>query len=88
MRKFIALPLVLSLVLATTSCVSKKKFTELEDKYDNTTSTLTKTQLEKEEAEAKLARIEERVTDYNAKIRGLTDSNNEKLENLDGVVIS
>lgn len=88
MRKFIALPLVLSLVLVTSSCVSKKKYTELENKYDNTTSTLTKTQLEKEQAEEKLARIEERVTGYNAKIRGLTDSNNKKLENLDGVVIS
>lgn len=87
MRKFIAVPLVLSLVLAT-SCVSKKKFTELEDKYNSTTSTLSKTTLEKEEAEEKLARIEDRVSDYNAKIRGLTDSNSEKLENLEGVVIS
>lgn len=87
MRKFIALPLVLSMLLAT-SCVSKKKFTELEDKYDNTTSTLTKTTQEKEEAEEKLARIEGRVSDYNAKIRGLTDSNNEKLENFEGVVVS
>lgn len=87
MRKLIALPLTLSLVLAT-SCVSKKKYTELENKYNHTTSTLTKTTLEKEEAEAKLASIEERVSDYNAKIRGLTDSNNKKLENLEGVVIS
>lgn len=87
MRKLIAVPLTLSLILAT-SCVSKKKYTELENKYDHTTSTLAKTTLEKEEAEEKLARIEERVSDYNAKIRGLTDSNNKKLENLDGVVIS
>src|SRR5699024_2125452 len=47
-----------------------------------------KTTLEKEEAEAKLARIEDRVSDYNAKIRSLTDSNSKKLENLDGVVVS
>lgn len=87
MRKLIVLPLTLSLVLAT-SCVSKKKYTELENKYDHTTSTLTKTTLEKEEAEAKLASIEDRVSDYNAKIRGLTDSNNKKLENFEGVVVS
>jgi|SRR5690625_5156808 len=87
MRKLIAVPLTLSLVLAT-SCVSKKKYTELENKYDHTSSTLAKTTLEKEEVEEKLARIEDRVSDYNAKIRGLTDSNNKKLENLDGVVIS
>ncbi len=87
MRKIVALPVVLSLVLAT-SCVSKKKYTELEDKYNNTSSTLSKTTLEKEEAEAKLASIEERVSDYNAKIRGLTDSNESKLDNIDGVVVS
>src|SRR5699024_12449618 len=87
MKKLLVLPLTLSLVLAT-SCVSKKKYTELESKYDHTTSTLVKTTLEKEKAEAKLARIEDRVSDYNAKIRSLTDSNNKKLENLDGVVIS
>lgn len=78
---------MLSLLFAT-SCVSKKKFTELEDKYNHTTGTLTKTTLEKEEAEEKLALIEQRVSDYNAKIRGLTDSNNEKLENIEGVVLS
>ena len=87
MRKLIVLPLTLSVVLAT-SCVSKKKYTELESKYDHTTSSLTKTMLEKEKAEAKLASIEERVSDYNAKIRGLTDSNNKKLENFEGVVVS
>jgi len=87
MKKIVALPLVLSLLLAS-SCVSKKKYTALEDKYNTTTSNLTKTTLEKEEAEAKLASIEERVSDYNAKIRGLTDSNNQKLENFDGVAIS
>ncbi|HLW15312.1 MAG TPA: flagellar motor protein MotB [Flavobacteriaceae bacterium] len=87
MKKLIVLPLTLSLVLAT-SCVSKKKYTELENKYDQTSSTLSKTTLEKEQAEAKLASIEERVSDYNAKIRGLTDSNNKKLENYEGVVVS
>lgn len=87
MKKLIVLPLAFSLLL-TTSCISKKKYTDLEDKYNHTTSTLTKTTLEKEAAEAKLASIEERVSDYNAKIRGLTDSNNKKLESFEGVVIS
>src|SRR5690625_5846933 len=87
MRKLLVLPLTLSPIL-TTDYINKKKYTELENKYDHTTSTLVKTTQEKEEAEAKLARIEDRVSDYNAKIRSLTDSNSKKLENLDGVVVS
>lgn len=87
MKKFVALSLM-GLAIATTSCVSKKKYVEMEDQYNNTRSTLVKTQLEKEEIEAKYAKIEERVSDYNAKIRSLSDSSNERLQNIDGVVIS
>ncbi|SDX39539.1 OmpA/MotB family protein [Aequorivita viscosa] len=82
---------VLSMVagsLIFTSCVSKKKYVEMENQYNETRSTLVKTQLEKEEIEAKYARIEERVSSYNAKIQSLSDSNNERLQQIDGVVIS
>ncbi len=87
MKKVIALTMV-GVALFATSCVSKKKYVELENQYNDTRSTLAKTQLEKEEIEAKYARIEDRVADYNAKIQSLTDSNKERLQQVDGVVIS
>lgn len=86
MKKILALGLIASLSLS--SCVSKKKYVELDDKYQHTTSTLQKTTLEKEKAEARLAEIEQRVSDYNAKIRSLTASKDAKLDNFDGVVVS
>lgn len=87
MKKIVALSLVV-LTVFTTSCVSKKKYVELENQYNNTRSTLTKTQMEKEQIEAKYAKIEERVASYNAKIQSLSDTNNKRLQNIDGVVIS
>ncbi|MGB7841957.1 MAG: OmpA family protein [Salinimicrobium sp.] len=63
-----------------TSCVSKKKYVELEDNYNDTRSNLQKTQVEKEELEGKLNAIEERVADYNAKINTLKDESDQKLE--------
>jgi chemotaxis protein MotB len=87
MKKLIALSL-LSGVFFFTSCVSKKKYVELETQYNDTRSTLAKTQLEKEEIEAKYAKIEERVASYNAKIQSLTDSNNNRLQQYENVVIS
>lgn len=78
-----------------TSCVSKKKYVELENQYNDTRSTLSKTQLEKEEIEAKYAKIEERVANYNAKIQSLSSSNqsltdlsNERLQRVGNVAIS
>lgn len=87
MKKIVSVSL-LGMVLLASSCVSKKKYVALENQYNETRSTLAKTQLEKEEIEGKFARIEERVASYNAKIQSLTDSNNERLQNFDGVVIS
>lgn len=87
MKKFVSIP-VIGLALLVTSCVSKKKYVALEDQYNQTRSTLAKTQMEKEEIEGKYARIEERVAEYNTKIQSLTDSNNERLQNIEGVVIS
>lgn len=63
-----------------TSCVSKKKYTELETNYNNTRSELQQAQVENEELESKLSAIEERVSDYNAKINSLRDENDQKLE--------
>jgi chemotaxis protein MotB len=71
-----------------TSCVSKKKYVTLEDELNDTRSTLQKTQVEKEEIEAKYAAIEERVADYNAKINSLREENDEKLELNDVTAMS
>ena len=94
MKKLIALTL-LSGAFLLTSCVSKKKYVELEGQYNDTRSTLAKTQLEKEEIEAKYAKIEERVTNYNAKIKSLSTVNddltsisNSRLQQFENVVIS
>ena len=94
MKKLIVLTLLAGSFL-TVSCVSKKKYVELEGQYNDTRSTLSKTQLEKEEIEAKYARIEERVANYNSKIQSLSTSNesltslsNTRLQRFDNVVLS
>ncbi len=60
------------------SCVSKKKYMELEEDYNNTRSNLQQTQMEKEQLEERLGNIEERVVDYNARINALRDESNSK----------
>ena len=87
MKKSIALAVFSSAILLT-SCVSKKKYVELEGQYNDTRSTLAKTQLEKEEAEAKLAKIEDRVASYNQKIQSLTETNQDRLQQFENVVLS
>jgi chemotaxis protein MotB len=91
MKKLFALALLAGAVTLS-SCVSKKKYVELENQYNSTRSTLSKTQLEKEEIEAKYAKIEERVASYNAKINSLTQENvdleNSSLRNYGNVVLS
>src|SRR5690606_36557562 len=75
-------------VLVLASCVSKKKYVALEQENGQIKSELTKTQVEKEELEAKFDAIQARVDQYNSKINTLTEDNNAKLVNVDGMVIS
>lgn len=82
MKKLI-IPLVV-LAFSMTSCVSKKKYVELEQRYNDTRGNLQKTTLEKEELEAKFAKIEKRVDDYNNKINSLK-SVNENLQEENSV---
>ena len=72
--KKLFIPLAL-LAVTMTSCVSKKKYVELEQKYNDTRGNLQKTTLEKEELEAKFAKIEQRVDNYNQKINSLKNVN-------------
>lgn len=66
-----------SLLLFTTSCVSKKKYTEMEDKYEDAQSELYK-------KNAKLDEIENKVENYYAKINALQDENQGLIEDSEG----
>lgn len=80
--------LALGTIVLLGSCVSKKKFVELQHQHGEIQNKLVKTRVEKEELEAKFAKIEARVADYNSKINALTEDNNAKLISADGAVIS
>lgn len=75
-KKIIAL-FILSLVI--TSCVSKKKYVQLEQDLMNTKGELQKTTVEKEDLESRFAVIEKRVDEYNTKINSLQQDNDQKL---------
>lgn len=82
-KKIIA---IVTLGVVLTSCVSKKDYTALELELTNTKADLQQTTIEKEELEAKFAKIEKRVDTYNSKINSLQQentslevSNNEKM---------
>jgi chemotaxis protein MotB len=78
--KKIAILLLTTILL--TACVSKKKYVALETENGQIKSELTKTRVEKEELEAKFAKIQTRVDAYNSKINALTDTNvSLKMEN-------
>ncbi|WCO03195.1 OmpA/MotB family protein [Psychroserpens ponticola] len=74
--------------LFLTACVSKKKYVALETENGEIKSELTKTKVEKEELEGKFVAIQARVDSYNSKINSLTEDNNAKLVNVDGVMVS
>ncbi|MEA1786980.1 OmpA family protein [Arenibacter sp. GZD96] len=69
------------------SCVSKKKYVQLEQEKGEIQSQLTKTAVEKEELEAKFTAIQQRVDEYNRKINSLTQENDAKLVSVDGIVL-
>ncbi|MDC6405932.1 MULTISPECIES: OmpA/MotB family protein [Maribacter] len=77
---------VASIVLLS-SCVSKKKYVALEDNLAQTQSKLTKTQVEKEELETKMAKIEARVEEYNSKINSLKEINDSQYTTVDDVAV-
>ena len=69
-KRTLFLAVSLSVILA--SCVSKKKYTELEGNLDETESELVQTRLEKEDLESQMEQIEMRVERYNNKIASLS----------------
>ncbi|WP_419211581.1 OmpA/MotB family protein [Maribacter sp. X9] len=84
--KRLSLITLLSVALLT-SCVSKKKYVALEDNLSQTQSRLTKTQVEKEDLEAKMAKIEARVEEYNSKINSLKEMNDSQFTTVDDVAV-
>ena len=86
MKKVILSSAVAALML--TSCVSKKKYVALEENLSNTKSQLTKTQVEKEELESKLSKIEARAAAYNEKINSLKELNDSQFTIENGTVMS
>ena len=87
MKRILGLLIVTVLV---TSCVSKKKYVQLEQDLIDTKGELQQTTLEKEELETKMAAIEKRVEIYNANINSLQTenatlqaSNDQKMDFLD-----
>lgn len=76
-KKFIS---VVVFAILLSSCVSNKKYAELEQNLTDTRGELQKTTMEKEELEAKFAIIEKRVDTYNSKINSLQEENDEKME--------
>jgi len=79
-KKIIAVAI---LTVLLSSCVSKKDYTALEQDLIDTKGELQKTTLEKEELEAKFAKIEVRVDEYNAKINTLQETNDEQMVFVD-----
>lgn len=63
--------LALSAAIIMSSCVSKKKYTELQSNLDETRSELMQTRTEKQELENQMSQIEMRVERYNNKIASL-----------------
>lgn len=79
MNKSLILAGVFGLSL-TVSCVSKKKYTELESNLFKTQSELAMTNQEKAELEEKMTAIEGRVAEYNARINSLREMNDQMTE--------
>ncbi|MGB5556247.1 MAG: OmpA family protein [Flavobacteriaceae bacterium] len=74
-------------ILLLASCVSKKKYVALENNLSETQSVLTKTQVEKEDLEAKMTKIEARVAEYNEKINSLKEVNDTQYSAVGDVAV-
>lgn len=85
MKKSLLLASVIGLSL-TVSCVSKKKYTELESSLFKTQSELAVTNQEKAELEEKMSAIEARVAEYNSRINSLRETNNQLAETNNGML--
>ncbi len=74
-------------IVVMASCVSKKKYVALETDLAETKTVLSKTQLEKEELETKVSKIEARVAEYNQKINSLKEVNDSQYSSVSDVAV-
>ncbi|GAA4279965.1 OmpA family protein [Gaetbulibacter aestuarii] len=81
------LTILLLASIFTFSCVSKKKYVALQQENGEIRSELQKTQVAKEDLEAKFAKIQARVDEYNSKIESLKQENDSKLEPVGDVAV-
>jgi len=79
---------IVLLTALTFSCVSKKKYLALEHENGEIKSELLKTQVAKEDLEAKFDKIQSRVDAYNTKLATLKQENDTKLDVVGNVAIS
>ena len=77
--------ILLLITVFTFSCVSKKKYLALQQENGEIKSELQKTQVAKEDLEAKFEQIQTRVDAYNSKIASLKLENDSKLDVVEGV---
>ncbi|SDA52850.1 chemotaxis protein MotB [Algoriphagus alkaliphilus] len=70
----------------TVSCVSKKKYTELESNLFRTQTELAVSNQEKTELEEKMSAIEARVAEYNSRINSLRETNDQLSEKNSGML--
>ncbi len=88
MKKIIVLSLAIAII--SVSCVSKKKYVQLQNDKFQTEASLTETRMQKEALEAekqvledKMGKIESRVAEYNTRINSLKEESDSKFS-LDG----
>lgn len=70
------------------SCVSQKKYTELEDEYNQTRAELAQTTAERDELQEKMDVITVRVEEFRSKVDELQEANAEALKEYDKIVMS
>ncbi len=79
---------VIVILLFMSSCVSKKKFVEMETNFENAKSELQQSKIENEKLEAKLNEIDLRAARYKNKIAALNDDKKGMLVNDGEIVLS
>ncbi len=75
-------------VLLLLSCVSQKKYTELEQQYNQTRTELAQTKKERDELQEKMDVITKRVEDFRSKVTELQEANAEALKQYEKIVLS
>jgi len=86
-NKIVLIGLVLTTLM---SCVSKKKYVELENNYENTRSELQATRMERDDLQTKMEEIQMRVERYNNKIASLNSEKDDMMVSVsnEDVVLS